>query len=183
MDNKLLRNQLYQLIKDKAFYCENVVLSSGKQSSCYVDIRRISLQSKGNYLISNLLWEKINKEDFTAVGGPTLGADPIIAGLSYLAYLENKPINTFIVRKEQKKHGKTKLIEGPPLKEGAKVIIIDDVATSGKSLITAIEKLNSLGITVTRAYTVIDRKEGAAQALAQHGCILESLFTLDEFKL
>ncbi len=181
MNKEDLKKQLYDLIKKDAFYKEKVVLSSGKESTCYIDIRRISLQSKGNYLISNLLWESIQKQEFTAVGGPTLGADPIISGLSYHAYLKNEPINTFIVRKEQKKHGRTRLIEGPPLEKGAKVIIIDDVATSGKSLVTAIDKLNDYGITTIKAYAVIDREEGATQALAKKDCLLESLFKLSEF--
>lgn len=175
------RQDLLKFIKEKAFYKEKITLSSGKQSTCYVDIRRISLHSKGSFLIANLLWDMMSKEDFAAVGGPTLGADPILASLAYHAHLKNKSLRTFIVRKEPKKHGRTRLIEGPPLEEGEEVIILDDVATSGKSLVTAIDKLKSMKIKVKQAYTIIDREEGAAEALEKYDCPLYSIFKLHEF--
>ncbi len=176
-----LRQQLFNLIKKEAFFKQKVVLSSGKTSTCYIDIRRISLQSKGAYFIAGLLWEQIKNEIFSAIGGPTLGADPILSSLAYHAQLKNRPIKTFIVRKEKKQHGRQQILEGPPINKDSKVIIVDDVATSGKSLVETIKKLQPLGIKAIKACVIIDRDEGAREALSRYNCPLLSLFKLKEF--
>lgn len=175
------KTKLYKLIKKEAFYKKRIVLSSGKISNYYIDVRKISLKSEGAFLIANSLWQELKKEKCTYIGGPTLGADPILSALAYHAYLDKKPIKTFIVRKKPKKYGQNKLIEGPKLKKGSKVIVIDDVATTGKSLLDAIKKLKSLKVSVKKAFVVVDREEGAKKALKPHKCPLISLFTLRDF--
>jgi len=176
-----MRKELFDIIRKEAFFIKKVILSSGKTSNYYVDIRRVSLQSRGAYLIANLLWKEISKEGIFSIGGPTLGADPILSALAYHAYLENKHIKTFIIRKERKKHGQAKFIEGPPLKKGAKAIIIDDVATTGKSLVDAVVKLRTSKVKVKKAFVVVDREEGAAENLAKVNLSLFSLFKLSDF--
>ena len=180
MNQKMIKEKLLALVKKEAFIKKKVILSSGKISNYYVDIRKVSLKSEGAFLIAGLFWEKIKREKFDAVGGPTLGADPILSALSYHAYLKKRPINTFIVRKEKKGHGRKKIIEGPDLLRNSRVIILDDVATSGKSLIEAIIKLKSIGIKVIKSLAVLDRKEGAEENLSKYNCPLISLLTIED---
>ena len=181
MNKERIKKQLFNLIKKKAFFKRKIVLSSGKISNFYIDVRQISLESQGAFLIANLLWEEIKKDKFSSIGGPTLGADPILSALAYHAYLNKRQIKTFLVRKKKKQHGRSKIIEGPPLRKNSKVIILDDVATSGKSLVEAIKKLRSLKIKVKKALVVVDRQEGAKEALQPYKCPLYSLFKLRDF--
>ncbi|MFH1504263.1 MAG: orotate phosphoribosyltransferase [Candidatus Omnitrophota bacterium] len=176
-----IKKELFALLKKEAFFKKRIKLSSGKISNYYIDVRRVSLSPKGIYLISNLIWRAIKDDEIDAVGGPTLGADPIVAGIYFLAYKDKKKLKGFLIRKSPKKHGRQKLIEGQELKAGDKVIIIDDVATSGSSLIKAIDVLKKEKVRVVRAVTVIDREEGAKQALLKLGCPLTALFTKTDF--
>jgi len=175
--------ELFNLIKKEAFFKKRVVLSSGKVSNYYIDLRRITLQSKGAYLVASLLWEEIKKERFSFIGGPTLGADPILSALAYHSYLKKRPIKTFIVRKERKKHGQAQLIEGPHLEKNSRVIIIDDVATTGSSLVESARKILSSRGRIIKAWVVVDREEGAREALSKLKIPLYSLFRLSDFLL
>ncbi|RKY42820.1 MAG: orotate phosphoribosyltransferase [Candidatus Omnitrophota bacterium] len=176
-----VHRELFNLIKKEAFFKKKVLLSSGKVSNYYIDLRKITLQSKGAYLVANLLWEEIKREKFSFLGGPTLGADPILSAIAYHSYLKGKPLKTFIVRKERKKHGQAQVIEGPPLKKKSRVIIIDDVATTGASLGEAAKKLIPLGVKVVKAWVIVDREEGAKEFLSKLGISLNSLFRLSDF--
>lgn len=180
-DPEDLKARLFSLIKKEAFLQKKVVLSSGRISKYYIDIRRISLTAEGAFLIANLFWPEIIREKVKTVGGPTLGADPILSGLAYHSYIENKALNTFIVRKEKKKHGQKNLIEGPPLRRNQRVILIDDVATSGKSLLEALNSLRERKVKVVKALVVVDREEGAGKLLKFYRCPLVSLFRLKDF--
>ena len=180
MSQRQLKKELIRLIKKEAFFKQKVVLASGRTSNFYIDIRRISLTSKGAFLIANLLWEKLKDEKFDAVGGLTLGADPILSALAYHAHTKGKSLNTFIIRKTPKKHGQNRLIEGPILKKGSSVILVDDVATSGGSLVDSIKKLKSLKLKVVKAFVVVDRREGATRRIARFKCPLGSLLTLND---
>ncbi len=181
MAQRDFRKDLYSLIKKEAFIRKKIVLSSGKTSSYYLDLRRITLSSQGIYLVSNLFWQMLKEEKFSALGGPTLGADPIIAGMAYICYLKKSPAEFFLIRKEPKKHGTQKLIEGALLKKGQKAVIFDDVATTGKSLIESVEVLRAEKVKVFKAFCIVDRQEGAARALAELGVKLESIFFAREF--
>ncbi|HEC69044.1 MAG TPA: orotate phosphoribosyltransferase [Candidatus Omnitrophica bacterium] len=176
-----VHRELFNLIKKEAFFKKKVLLSSGKVSNYYIDLRKITLQSKGAYLVANLLWEEIKREKFSFLGGPTLGADPILSAIAYHSYLKGKPLKTFIVRKERKKHGQAQVIEGPPLKKKSRVIIIDDVATTGASLGEAAKKLIPLGVKIVKAWVIVDREEGAKEFLSKLGISLNSLFRLSDF--
>lgn len=176
-----MKKQLLALLRKEAFFKKKIRLSSGKISNYYIDVRRVSLSSKGLYLISHLIWQLIKNEKINAIGGPTLGADPIVSGLLYLAHKNKKRLKGFLIRKSPKKHGRQKMIEGQTLKAGDKVILFDDVATSGSSIIKAIEVLKKEKIKVIKAITVIDREEGAKENLAKLKCPLISLFTKTDF--
>lgn len=175
-----MREELLELIRKEAVIRQPVKLACGRMSDYYIDVRKVSLTSNGLSLISYLIWEKVRDDDITAVAGPTLGADPIIGGICMAAYKDNKNLKGFIIRKEPKKYGRQKMIEGPQIEAQDKVIIIDDVVTSGGSLIKAIEVLREEKIKVVKAVVVIDRQEGAYENFAKIGCPLISLFTKDD---
>lgn len=175
------RKQLLQLLKRSCFKRKRVVLSSGKTSNYYLDGRIGSLYSESSYLIASIILDKIKKDNIDAIGGLTLGADPIIGAIVALSFKKNKPINGFIVRKEEKKHGMKRLIEGPGLKKSNRVVIIDDVVTTGSSTIKAIKAVQSIGCKIIRVIAVIDRLEGAKENIEKYNCVLEHIFTIKDF--
>lgn len=176
-----MKDKLLSLLKKDAWYKGEVKLSSGKTSNFYIDVRRVSLSSEGIYLISHLMWELIKDDEIGAIGGPTLGADPIVAGVCMVSHMHKKPLNAFLIRKTPKAHGRQQLIEGKELKAGDRVVIVDDVATSGSSLIKSIEVLAKEKIQIVKALTVIDREEGAEENLTKLNCPLVSLFKKSDF--
>jgi orotate phosphoribosyltransferase len=176
-----MKRKLFNLLKNEALFKGAVTLSSGKVSNFYIDVRRVSLSSGGIYLISHLFWRLIKDEVISAIGGPTLGADPIVAGVCMIAHKNKKALKGFLIRKNPKEHGRQQLIEGKELGPGEGVVIIDDVATSGSSLIKAIEVLEKEKVKVVKALVVVDREEGARENLARLNCPLVSLFSKSDF--
>lgn len=173
------QQELKRLILEKALERGEFVLASGKRSNYYIDLRKLTLDPEGVSIISKLLLERARELGAEAVGGPTLGADPICGALALLSKLEGKPLQTFIVRKEAKAHGTEKLVEGPLL-SGKRVVVIDDVATTGNSLLKSIRAVRELGCEVVGALVVVDREEGASELLAKEGVRLESLVKVSE---
>lgn len=174
---KELKKRLLVLLKKKAFKKGRFVLSSGKISNYYFDGRIITLTPEGAYLVASIILELIKDKDIDAIGGPTLGADPIVGAIAVLSHIRQFPIKTFIVRKQAKEHGTQRRIEGPALKRKDKVILVDDVATTGKSLVEAKEALNKIDVKVYKAIVIVDRNEGAKENLAKVGLRLESIFS------
>jgi len=175
-----MKEQLIDVIKKDAVFRQKVVLASGKESDYYVDLRRVTLSGEGIYLASHLIWDEIKEEKITAIGGMTLGADPIVAGVCMAAYTDNHDLKGFLIRKAPKKHGRQKLIEGKELDEQDRVVVVDDVATSGGSLVKSIQVLEEHNITVSRVMVIVDRKEGASERLADMGYELCPLLTIDD---
>jgi len=178
-----MKRKLLSILKREAFLKKRVKLSSGRISNFYIDVRKVSLTSEGIYLISNLVFQLIKNEFISAIGGPTLGADPIVNGVCFLFHQKRKKIKGFLIRKSPKKHGRQKMIEGKPLKPTDRVVVVDDVATSGSSLIKAVEVLKKERIKVLKALVIVDRQEGAKEELARLGCPLISIFTKKDFFL
>lgn len=176
-----MKEKLLRILKKDAYFKKKVVLSSGKTSNFYIDVRRVSLDAQGLYLISHLIWRMIKNDRISAVGGLTLGADPIVSGLCVVAWKNKEKLKGFLIRKSPKKHGRQKLIEGKELKKGERVVIVDDVATSGGSLIKSIDVLRSEKVKIVKAITVVDREEGARENLAEYNCPLVSIFTKSDF--
>lgn len=174
---------LLNIAKERAYQKKKVILASGRESDFYIDVRKISLSSDGAYYIGACLYEKIKNLGLSgvAVGGPTLGADPIIAALAYHAHTQGDKLNVFIVRKEAKSHGMKRAYEGPDLTEGQKVILVDDVGTTGGSMIKAYEQLKPLGVEVAAAFVIVDRQEGAKENFEQLGIPLYSLLKKEDF--
>lgn len=175
------RSELFHHLKTYAFSKGKFILSSGKESSFYLDARLVTLSAAGSYLTARIMLDMISEDELDAIGGPTLGADPMVGAIASLSYQAGRPINTFIIRKQPKAHGKQQQIEGPLLKEGDSVVIIDDVATTGKAFVESIEVLQKMNIKIKKAICVIDRGEGAREALVKYSVPLESIFTIADF--
>jgi len=175
-----LKEQLKALLLRDALKKGNFVLSSGKTSTYYLDGRIITLTPEGAYLVASIILEMIQGKGIVAVGGPTLGADPIVGAIAALSHINKIPLKTFIVRKAVKGHGMQRQIEGPELKKGERVLIVDDVATTGKALLEAKEALDKIGVEIVKAVVIVDRCEGAAENLAQAGIGLEPVFKIND---
>lgn len=144
------------------------VLSSGARSSYYFDGRLLSLDPEGVHSIAQALFPLVRSSGAEAIGGPTLGADPIVAAVAMLSYQQGSPISAFIVREAQKAHGMARTVEGP-LKPGTPVAIVDDVCTTGGSLFRAIQAAEEMGCPVVQVLAVLDRHQGGGDELRRRG--------------
>ena len=178
-----LKTKLLKLLNREALKKGRFVLSSGKISNYYLDGRIITLTPEGAYLVANIILKLIKKRKIDAIGGPTLGADPIVGAVACLSHIKKIPVKTFIVRKAAKEHGMQRQIEGPALKKGNTAILVDDVATTGKSLVEAKEVLEEIGVKVDGAIVIVDRQEGAKENLTQAGIKLESIFSIEDLDI
>lgn len=178
-----LKEKLFNLLNQQALKRGKFILSSGKASNYYLDGRVITLDPQGAYLVASIILDMLEGEVLDAVGGPTLGADPISGALAALSYINGKSIKTFIVRKQAKEHGTQQQLEGPALKKGDRVMLIDDVATSGKAILEAKQALDKIGVIADRAIVIVDRNQGAIENLAKVGIKLESIFKIADFGL
>ena len=151
-------------------------LTSGKKSSYYFDGRLLSLDPEGAHLISQALLPLLQKAGAKAVGGTTLGADPMVAAVALASHLQGRPIPAFIVRKESKSQGTQQNSEGP-LVPGTKVAIVDDVCTTGGSLFHAIEAAEEVGCTVVKVVSLLDRNEGGSEEMRKRGYDFSALLT------
>lgn len=173
------RERLKQIILEKSYEKRKVVLSSGVESDFYFDGKQTTLHPEGSYLTGRLFFSAIRDVDgIDGVGGLTLGADPIATALSLTSYLEGRPIPAFIIRKEPKGHGTGAWLEGGKnLFAGARVVIVEDVVTSGGSSLKAIKRAEEEGMTVLGVVTLVDREEGGRENIENAGYWLKSIFT------
>ena len=176
------RERLRQLVTERCVLKGDFVLASGARSSVYFDCKRATLDPEGVALIGELLWNEITAlpTPVTAVGGPTIGADPIVGHLAALSWQNRKPLSAFLVRKETKGHGTQRRIENPP-PPGSRVAIFEDVVTSGGSTLDAIRAAENAGLKVAAVFCLVDREQGGAHALAAYD--YRPLFRKSEFGL
>ncbi|BAU97125.1 orotate phosphoribosyltransferase [Corynebacterium suranareeae] len=177
--NAQARAELAELIKELAVVHGEVTLSSGKKADYYIDVRRATLHARASRLIGQLLREVTADWDYDAVGGLTLGADPVATAIMHA---DGREINAFVVRKEAKKHGMQRRIEGPDL-TGKKVLVVEDTTTTGNSPLTAVAALREAGIEVVGVATVVDRATGADEVIAAEGLPYRSLLGLSDLGL
>lgn len=175
------KKRLFDILKTRAFSRGDFTLSSGKKSSYYLDARLVTLSAEGAFLCGKLILDLVKDKKPTAIGGPTLGADPMVGAVGAVSFLEGQPVKTFIIRKEPKGHGKGRMVEGPELKEDDRIVVIDDVATTGKAFIHSIDALAADGLKPVVCVCIIDRQDGARETLASRGVGFVSLFTAAEF--
>jgi orotate phosphoribosyltransferase len=170
------RERLLELVRKRALRVGKITLSSGKVSDYYVDAREVVLDPEGAYLTGKLMLDMINPKA-VAVAGMTLGADPIVTAISVVGHIEGRDLSALIIRKEPKKHGTQKFVEGPALPGGSKVAVVDDVVTTGSSLVKSIERLRNEGYEPIQVVAILDREEGGSEKLKEAGYELESIFT------
>lgn len=163
--------ELQTLVRQRCFLKGRFVLKSGQVSNYYFDCRRITLHSRGSLLIADLildLFERVEGEAgraVEAVGGPTMGADPIAAAVALRSGQRGRPVEAFIVRREAKQHGTTQHLENHP-GAGAGVVIVEDVVTTGGSVVQAAEQAEEAGLKVLAVICIVDREQGGGEALA-----------------
>ena len=161
--------ELRDIIRKKSLRTGDFTLSSGKRSNYYLDCRTTTLDPRGAFLIARLILQEIQKHNIQAdaIGGLTMGADPIATSVAVVSGLEGHSLPAFIVRKESKGHGTQKYIEGYEGKAGSRVIIVDDVCTTGASVLTAAERAEQTGYRVVATFCVVDREEGGTEMITK----------------
>ena len=161
-----------------------ITLSSGKETDFYFDGRTISLTPEGSYLIARVALAELAELEIDAVGGPTSGADPMVSSIGVVAFQQECDLGLFYVRKDAKAHGMCKRVEGPDLAPGARVFPVDDVLTSGGSLLRALEAVREdTQVEVVGALVLVDREEGGREALEAEGLQVVSLLQRSAFSI
>ncbi|MCS7303793.1 MAG: orotate phosphoribosyltransferase [Thermoguttaceae bacterium] len=175
------KTALVALMRAKALRFGDFVLTSGRRASYYLDAKQVTLDPEGARLVAGGLLELLAKGEWPdAIGGMSIGADPITASVVVLSAIQGRPLRGFMVRKEPKGHGTGQYIEGP-VQPGDRVAIVEDVVTTGGSGLQAIERAESYGLKVIRVLAIVDRMEGGTEAFSQRGYRLESLLTIQDF--
>ncbi|MEW6214091.1 MAG: orotate phosphoribosyltransferase [Nitrospirota bacterium] len=178
----ILKKRLIELILEKAFkYSEEPIfkLVSGRMSNYYFNCKAVAFHPEGMYLIGNIIFDLIKDLGVKGIGGLTLGADPIAYAVAYTSHLKGRPVEAFVVRKTPKSHGTMQWIEGN-VKRGDRVVIVDDVITTGKSTIEAINRAKEAGLEIVKVIALIDRQEGGREAVEASGYKLDSIITREE---
>jgi len=176
------KNRLLEMLLEKSFqYNKDPVfkLVSGKMSNYYVNCKMTTLNAEATLLIGRIFYEKVRLLGITAIGGLTQGADPIAVATAMTSGMEGKGINAFVVRKVAKEHGLKKLIEGD-VHPGDKVVVVDDVITTGQSTIDAIDRARNEGLQVVKAVVLVDRQEGGRENIEKKGLQVEAIFTIND---
>ncbi|HET7529927.1 MAG TPA: orotate phosphoribosyltransferase [Mycobacteriales bacterium] len=174
------RDDLLKHIRDDAVVHGRVTLSSGKQADYYVDLRRVTLAADAAPLVGRVMLDLTADWEYDAVGGLTLGADPVAAAMLHAAAARGRSLDAFVVRKEGKAHGLQRRIEGPDV-EGRRVLAVEDTSTTGGSVLTAVEALREAGADVVGVAVIVER--GAAGAVADAGLDYRAAYSLDDLGL
>jgi orotate phosphoribosyltransferase len=173
------REELRDILKKRSILKGDFTLVSGRKSSYYINGKMTTLHSRGLYLSAKLLLEKLGTVEYDGFAGPTIGADPIIGALLALSAERGLEREGFLIRKEAKDHGTKNLVEGN-LKRGMRIVLLEDVATTGGSLIKAARAVEGAGGTIVAVFTIVDREEGAFENLREAGYAFSSLFRVPE---
>ncbi len=177
------KDELKSIILEMSYEQREVTLASGRKSNFYFDGKQTTLHAKGGLLVGKAFWEEVKKFEgpIDGVGGLTLGADPIATATSIAADLEGQSVHAFIIRKEPKGHGTGQWLEGRKnLPPGSRVVIVEDVTTTGGSSIKAVDRAKEEGLVVLGIVTLVDREEGARANIEAEGQVLRSVFTRTE---
>lgn len=181
------REQLRNLIRELAVVRGRITLASGREADYYVDLRRVTLHHRAAPLVGHVLLDHLEEQGFgagqiDAVGGLTLGADPVATALLHAAASRGLDLDAFVVRKESKAHGLQRRIEGPDV-HGKRVVAVEDTSTTGGSVLTAVEALQEAGAVVVAVAVIVDRATGAREAIEAKGLPYLALYSLDDLGL
>jgi len=174
------KNALLAEIKSKAIVHGKVILSSGKEANYYVDLRRVTLDAVAAPLVGEVMLALTSELHYDAVGGLTLGADPVATAMMHAAAAKGKRIDSFVVRKSEKQHGLQRRIEGPDV-AGRRVLAVEDTSTTGGSVLSAVEALREAGAEVVGVAVIVER--GAAPAIAEAGLPYFAAYSLSDLGL
>lgn len=180
-----MKKRLIELVVEKTFRFsekQEFKLASGKKSSYYFNCKPTTLNSEGMYLVGHLIYDLIKSRKswkVRGIGGLTLGADPMASAVAYTSYLKDDPLEAFVVRKEPKKHGTMQWVEGN-VTSGDKVIILEDVVTTGGSAIKAIDRARKCGLNVAGVVVLIDRQEGGREKIEAMGVTVKTVLAREE---
>lgn len=172
--------ELRQQILDKAVVRGKVILSSGREADYYIDLRRVTLDAVASPLVGAVMRQVNANFDFAAVGGLTLGADPVATAMMHSAAQDRELLNSFVVRKSEKQHGLQRRIEGPDVK-GVRVLAVEDTSTTGASVLTAVDALLTEGAIIAGVSVIVDR--GARATIAERGYEYTAAYTLQDLGL
>ncbi len=174
------REQLIELLRERALKFGDFTLASGRKASYYLDGKQITLHAHGLRTISQAFLELISDLQYDAIGGMSIGADPIVGGMLAIAAEKNPEMVGFMIRKESKGHGTNRYVEGP-VTPGMKVVIVEDVVTTGGSALQAVDRIQDFGCEVICVTGIIDRMEGAAENFARRNLEHRTLLTIKDF--
>jgi orotate phosphoribosyltransferase len=177
--NDAKRQRLKTILIEKALTRGHFILASGAESSYYLDVRKVSTDPEGAALIAELFLDELTGAKIAAVGGPVVGAAPIVGALAAMSFQGGRPMPVFLVRKEAKGHGTGRQIEGL-FPEGMDVALVEDVVTAGGSVLKAIDAVEAAGSRVTRVLAVVDRGAGGHEALLARGVAFTAIFPVSE---
>jgi orotate phosphoribosyltransferase len=182
------RSELLELLKAKAFEKREVTLASGKRSNFYIDCKQVTLLAEGHVLVGRLFFSEVARYEersgrkIRAVGGLTLGADPVASAVAMTSALKDAPIPAFIVRKEPKKHGTEQYLEGlANIPSGSEVVVVEDVVTTGESALKAVERVRAAKLVVKLVLGLVDRLDGGRERIEAAGAELVTLYTRRDF--
>jgi orotate phosphoribosyltransferase len=178
------RSRLLEILRTLSFERRKVILASGRESDFYIDCKRTTLTAEGHVLVGRLLFDRVRKLQplVRGVGGLTLGADPIASAIALTSFLEGEPVDAYVVRKEPKGHGTGQWIEGrKTIPDGSRVVVIEDVVTTGGSALKAIERCRAERLEPVACLALVDRAEGGREAIEAQGVPLQSLFERRDF--
>jgi orotate phosphoribosyltransferase len=181
LDLTILRQYLLDLLCHLAYKEGDFTLSSGQKSTYYINGKQVTLHPEGAVATARMLLSML-PTDTDAVAGLTLGADPIVAAVSVVSVYEGRSLPALIIRKEAKGHGTQAYIEGATLPTGSKVVVLEDVVTTGQSAMKAVERLRAAGYIVDRVLTLVDREQGGAKFYAERGLTFETIFTIRDLQ-
>jgi orotate phosphoribosyltransferase len=176
-----LRSNLLDLLCQEAYREGSFTLSSGQPSNYYINCKPVTLHPQGAVAVGRLMLEMLS-DDTEAVAGLTLGADPIVSAVSIISAYESRPIPALIIRKEAKGHGTQAYIEGPLLPPGTKVVVLEDVVTTGQSAMKAVTRLKDAGYTVEQVISLVDRQQGGAEFYRSQGLKFDVVYEIEEIK-
>jgi len=174
------RKELMEIVRELSYEERDVTLASGRKSNFYFDGKQTALHAKGGLLVGKAFWEIVKEFEgpIHGVGGLTMGADPIATATSIAAGIDGQFVHAFIIRKEPKGHGTGQWLEGRKnLPPGSRVVIVEDVTTTGDSSMKAVDRAQQEGLEVLGVITLVDREEGARENIEGQGQILKSVFT------